>query len=52
MMTTTIDVGDQPQQATMRMISRPPPLLSFPREMAGRALEAEATLLLDCGVWR
>ena len=51
MMTTTIDADGQPLEAAMRMIS-PPQLLSFQRETAGRALEVESALLLDCGVWR
>jgi hypothetical protein len=52
MMTTTIDADGQPLEAAMRMISPPPQLLSFQRETAGRALEVESALLLDCGVWR
>jgi hypothetical protein len=51
MMTTTVPFDGRTFEATMRMIARPPPVLDFQREMAGRAMEAEAGPLVDCGVW-
>jgi hypothetical protein len=52
MMTSTLVIGGHPFEATVRMIARPPEVLSFQRELTRRAMEAEAALLIHSGVWR
>lgn len=41
----------RPFSTTVRMIGRPPELLSFQHELTLEAIHAESAQLIDCGVW-
>lgn len=52
MMSLPQQINGRQIETTVRMIRRPPELLSFQRDLLIQALQAEAPLLIECGVWR
>jgi hypothetical protein len=49
--TIPMKFNDKPFSTTVRMIGKPPELLSFQHQLTVEAIQAESTQLIDCGVW-